>query len=441
MDQTFMKERPVFPLLLSMGIPMIISLMAGALYNIIDSIFVARLSEDAMTALSLVYHMQNLAHAIGVGFGVGMNAQIARHLGEGKEKEAEQTASTGLFLCIVHGIIITIAGIATIPFFLRSFTSQESVIQYGLQYFYLVFLFSVVDALGMTFEKVYQAVGKMLTSMFCILLGCGVNLILDPLLIFGLAGFPALGIRGAAIATGMGQLASLLAYLIIYGRNPLNLRLRPSHISLCPGICRNMYSVGLAASLNLALTSVLLTGLNAILAPFATVYVLVLGVYYKLQSFLYQSSCGLILGMRPLISYNYGAGERERVRKIYRYSLLCVAIIMLLGTILSQCIPSVLMGLFTQNQETIHVGSGALQIISWGFLISTVSVVSSGALEGLGKGSASLVISLLRYVVIILPLAFLLCHLIGPTGVWHSFWITVGLDAVVAFLIYRYQSK
>ena len=210
MDQTYMKEKPVVPLLLSMGIPVIISMIAGALYNIVDSIFVAMISEDAMTAVSLVYPIQNLAHAAGVGFGVGINAMVARRLGEGKTRMANQTASQGVFLSALHGMILTILGMAVIPYFLRMFTSDVVTISYGLTYFCNVFLFSTIDTMGMAYEKVYQSVGKMKISMAAVLIGCGVNIVLDPIFIFGLGPMPELGIRGAAWATGIGQTASLL---------------------------------------------------------------------------------------------------------------------------------------------------------------------------------------------------------------------------------------
>lgn len=437
MDQTYMKEKPVFPLLLSMGIPMILSMIAGALYNIVDSIFVARISEDAMTALSLVFPVQNLAHAAGVGFGVGINARIARLLGEGKAREADKAASQGLFLSFIHGIVLTAAGLAVIPYFLRMFTSDAATIDYGLTYFYIVFLFSAVDTMGMAYEKIYQAVGKMVLSMSSVLLGCVVNIILDPILIFGLGPVPAFGIRGAAWATGLGQTASLIFYLIIYYRNPLNVKISVKDMKPEGTLCRGMYSVGIAAALNMALTSLLLSALNAILAPFSQVYILVLGVYYKLQALLYQAASGLVQGMRPLIGYNYGAGEFGRVRKIYRCALLVIAVIMAAGMFLCQTVPEFLMGLFTENASTIEIGRTALRIISWGFIVSSVSVVSSGALEGLGKGPDSLWISLLRYVIVIIPLAYILSRIMGPAGVWHAFWASEAVTAVLALIIYR----
>ena len=432
MDQTYMKEKPVVPLLLSMGIPVIISMIAGALYNIVDSIFVAMISEDAMTAVSLVYPIQNLAHAAGVGFGVGINAMVARRLGEGKTRMANQTASQGVFLSALHGMILTILGMAVIPYFLRMFTSDEVTISYGLTYFYNVFLFSTIDTMGMAYEKVYQSVGKMKISMAAVLIGCGVNIVLDPLFIFGLGPMPELGICGAAWATGIGQTASLLFYLILNHVKPLNVEISLREMRPSKEICGGMYSVGIAATLNMALTSLLLTALNAILAPFSQVYILVLGVYYKLQALLYQGASGVVQGMRPLIGYNYGAGEQERVKKIFRAAFMIVGIIMTAGTLLGELVPDFLMGLFTQTPSTVEIGRTALRIISPGFVMSTVSVIASGAFEGLGMGLKSLKISLMRYVVIIIQIESVLSRIIGPTGVWHAFWLAELITAVYA---------
>ena len=317
-----MKEKPVVPLLLSMGIPVIISMIAGALYNIVDSIFVAMISEDAMTAVSLVYPIQNLAHAAGVGFGVGINAMVARRLGEGKTRMANQTASQGVFLSALHGMILTILGMAVIPYFLRMFTSDEVTISYGLTYFCNVFLFSTIDTMGMAYEKVYQSVGKMKISMAAVLIGCGVNIVLDPIFIFGLGPMPELGIRGAAWATGIGQTASLLFYLILNHVKPLNVEISLREMRPTKEICGGMYSVGIAATLNMALTSLLLTALNAILAPFSQVYILVLGVYYKLQALLLSGSQRRGAGNAPadrlqLRCRRAGEGEKDLPRGLH----------------------------------------------------------------------------------------------------------------------------
>ena len=437
MDQTYMKKQPVLPLLMKMGIPMVISMLVNSLYNIVDSIFVAWISEDAMTALSLVYPIQNLVNAICIGFSVGVNAVIARKLGEGEKGKADLAATQGTLLSFLHGLLLNIICILIMPRFLSMFTDDERLIRYGLQYSNIIFCYAAVIALCLSFEKLFQAVGRMTVSMLCMLVGCITNIILDPLMIFGIGPFPRMGIQGAALATGTGQVLTLIAYLLVYRFSPINVKLSLRYIKPEGRICRDMYSVGIAATLNLALPSLLISALNGILAPFSQLYVLVLGVYYKLQSLLYQTANGLVQGMRPLIAYNYGAKEYKRVRTIYRTALICIVLIMAVGTVLCLLLPQQLMGLFTENADTRRAGGDALRIICFGFVPSVISVVSAGALEGLGKGMPSFLISLLRYTAVIIPAAFILSRFLGAVGVWHAFWISEILTAAAAWFIYR----
>ena len=437
MDQTYMKKQPVLPLLMKMGVPMVISMLVNSLYNIVDSIFVAWISEDAMTALSLVYPIQNLVNAICIGFSVGVNAVIARKLGEGEKEKADLAATQGTLLSFLHGLLLNIICILIMPRFLSMFTDDERLIRYGLQYSNIIFCYAAVIALCLSFEKLFQAVGRMTVSMLCMLVGCIANIILDPLMIFGIGPFPRMGIQGAALATGTGQVLTLIAYLLVYRFSPINVKLSLRYIKPEGRICRDMYSVGIAATLNLALPSLLISALNGILAPFSQLYVLVLGVYYKLQSLLYQTANGLVQGMRPLIAYNYGAKEYKRVRTIYRTALICIVLIMAVGTVLCLLLPQQLMGLFTENADTRRAGGDALRIICFGFVPSVISVVSAGALEGLGKGMPSFLISLLRYTAVIIPAAFILSRFLGAVGVWHAFWISEILTAAAAWFIYR----
>ena len=437
MNENFMKEKPVLPLILSMSLPMVLSMMVNSLYNIVDSFFVAQISEDAMTALSLVYPVQNFVNAIGIGFGIGINAVIAIHLGAGDEKKANMATTQGMLLALIHAVILTVAGIAVMPGFLRMFTSSEKVIDLGIRYSVIVFLFTFAIVLGVAFEKVFQAVGAMKVTMLSLMCGCIANIILDPVLIFGLGPFPAMGIEGAALATGLGQVLTLVIYNAVYLRWPIR-------VKICRKYCRpdrrmiaRLYAIGIPATLNLALPSLLISALNAILASFSQIYVLVLGIYYKLQTFLYLPANGFVQGMRPVIGFNYGAGEHRRVKQIYRIVLCMSGLIMIFGTIICLAVPEKLMELFTQNEETIRAGETALRIISAGFIISAVSVTSSGALEGLGKGVPSLVISLFRYVLVIIPAAYILSRIFGAVGVWHGFWIAELITAAVAFAVYR----
>ena len=408
MDQTYMKEKPILPLLLSMALPMVISMFVNSLYNIIDSIFVAKISEDAMTALSLVYPVQNLINSIAVGFGVGINAVIAMFLGAGKAKEADKTATQGLFLNVIHGILLTIVGLMIMPSFMAS----------------------------ISFEKIFQAVGNMVITMIALMTGCIVNIVLDPLLIFGIGFFPKLGIQGAALATGIGQSSTLILYLIVYILRPIHVKIRKDYLKLEAVCVKRLYAIGIPATLNMALPSFLVSALNAILASFSQTYVVVLGVYYKLQTFLYLTANGMIQGMRPIMSYNYGAKESDRVRKIYLMTFEIVVGIMAVGTVICFVVPQTLMSMFTNNPETLTEGAIALRIICAGFIASSVSVVSAGAFEALGKGIQSFLISFLRYVVVIIPAAFVLSKTVGVHGVWHAFWIAEIITAVIAFILY-----
>ena len=436
-----MKEKPIFPLLLSMSLPMVISMAVNSLYNIVDSYFVAKISEDAMTALSLVFPIQNFINAVAIGFGVGINAMIAQYLGAGRRDKADEALTQGMVLAVIHGIVMMILCIIGIPYFLRLFTTDANVIALGVRYATIVFSFSVILSVNLTFEKMNQAIGNMKITMISLLIGCVLNIILDPMIIFGIGPFPELGIAGAALATGFGQCVPIVIYIAAYLKRPKRVAFRREYLHLTREVTKRLYSIGVPAILNMALTSVLTTALNAILAAFSQTYVLVLGIYYKLQTFLYMPANGIIQGMRPLIGYNYGAGEHKRVEQLYRLTLLLNICIMTAGMILCLTIPGKLMGAFAENPQTIQNGVTALHIICFGFILSAVSVTACGALEGLGKGIPSLLISLSRYVVLIIPLAFIFSRFFGAAGVWHAFWVTEALSAVFAVIIYRRSVK
>ncbi len=437
MDQTFMKTRPVFSLLMSMALPMVISMLVNSLYNIVDSYFVSQISDAAFTALSLVYPVQNFVNAVGIGFGVGINAVIALHLGAQEQEKADSAASQGMFLAGIQGLVLSVACILIMPGFLGLYTTDEQIVELGVRYSTVVFGFGVMVSLGVGFEKVFQAVGLMKVSMISLMAGCIANIILDPIMIFGWGPIPAMGIEGAALATGIGQTLSFVIYVAVYFVKPIGVRVTPRLFRPRAQMAARLYSVGIPAVLNLALPSLLISALNGILSSFSELYVQVLGAYYKLQTFLYLTVNGVVQGMRPLVGYNFGAKEYGRVNKLYKLVLILSAVFMALGTVIFLAIPGQLASLFAENEETIRASETALRIISAGFIVSAVSVTSSGALEGLGKGAASLLISLCRYVVIIIPAAYLLSRLFGPTGVWHAFWITEFISAAVAYIVYR----
>lgn len=441
MNQTFMKERPVLPLVLSMSLPMVLSMLVTSLYNIVDSYFVARISEEAMTSLSLIYPLQLLVNSVAVGFGIGINTTASYHLGAGNSGKANDTVTVGLLLAGVHGVLLTLICMLASPWFFGLFTDDLTVLEYGMQYACIVFGFSIPITLGIAWEKIFQAEGQMVVSMASMMAGCIANIILDPLMIFGIGPFPAMGIRGAAWATGIGQVLTLVIYVIVYLVKPLPLRFAPRREMLDAGLCRRVYAVGIPATLNMALPSLLITALNGILAAFASTYVLVLGIYYKLQTFIYLTANGIVQGIRPIVGYNYGAGEGKRVDQVFRTALSLAAGVMLAGMLICLGCADRLMGLFTENEATIRAGETALRIISLGFLVSSVSVTVSGVLEGLGQGALSLVISLLRNLLAVLAAAYLLSRIFGAVGVWHGFWAAELITAAVSWVLYRREIR
>ena len=441
MDQEFMKKRKILPLVLSMALPMVISMAVNSLYNIVDSYFIAKMSEDALTALALVYPVQNLITAVAVGFGVGINATVAFFLGAKEQKRADAAATQGMVFSLLHGIILTVVCIGGMPAFLRMFSSDEKIIALALTYSNRAFAFAIVITLGIAIEKIFQAVGRMEVSMICMMAGFIANIILDPLMIFGIGIFPEMGIAGAAYATGIGQCLTLILYLVIYKLSPIPVKFRADVMKPEAAIARRLYLIGIPAALNTALPSLLVSALNGILADFSEKYVLVLGVYYKLQTFIYLTANGIVQGIRPLVGYNYGAGEYDRVKKITHTSMGLIALVMVMGMVISCAIPQQLMGLFTTSRTTMEIGGAALRIISFGFVVSSVSVTFSGVLEGLGKGMPSLLISLARYIVVMLPVSFVLSRLLQALGVWYGFAVTEYIVAVLSYYIYKFHMR
>lgn len=440
MEQSFMKEKKILPLVLSMSLPMVISMAVNSLYNIVDSYFVAKLSEDAMTALALVYPVQNMINAIAIGFSIGINSSVAYFLGAGDPVLTNKAATQGMVLNILHGVVLTVLSIAVMPAFLKMFSSDPVVTGMALEYSNRAFLFATAITMGLVYEKLFQAVGKMKISMLCMMCGFVANIILDPLMIFGIGFFPALGISGAAYATGIGQVFSLVVYFLCGKISPIPVKIERQYLKPEKAVAARLYSVGISATLTLALPSLLISVLNGILAAFSETYVLVLGVYYKLQTFIYLTANGIIQGIRPLMGYNYGAGEKDRVKQIFRTTLALTMGVMAVGTVLSWLFPADLFGMFTTNTQTVQIGVSALHIISTGFIVSAVSITCCGALEGLGKGRPSLCISLLRYAVIIMPAAFLFSRIIGADGVWYAFCVSEFITAGLAYAIYKKTS-
>ncbi len=442
MDQNFMKEKKVLPLVLSMSLPMMLSMLINSLYNIIDSMFVARVGEKALTAISLVYPLQTLVTSISVGFGVGISAAVAFFLGMGEHKKADQSASEGLFLSIVHGVLMSVLLTAILPSFLRLFTTDEEIYQMGITYGTWVLSFSLVISVYIAYEKIYQSLGNMIVPTLCLAAGCLTNIVLDPILIFGIGPIPRMEVKGAAIATVIGQIVPLVMYLVWHRKKGLGVSIHIKDMKPDPAICGRLYAVGIPSSLTLGMPSLLITLLNKIAGAFSSVYVLVLGVYFKLQTFLYLPASGIVQGMRPILSFNYGAGEKKRMKQILSVCTGLIFGILMVGTALFLLLPEPIMGMFSKDGVTIREGAAALRIISLGFVVSGISVVASGALEALGEGIPSFIISLLRYLVLIVPVASIGSRMFGITGVWASFPVAEVLTAAVSAGIFtaRYRT-
>ncbi|HIW41039.1 MAG TPA: MATE family efflux transporter [Candidatus Mediterraneibacter vanvlietii] len=440
-DNSFMKRKPVFSLLISMSVPMMLSMLIQSLYNIVDSIYVSRLGTDALTAVSLAYPLQNAIVSVAVGIGVGISTAISIHLGAGDQEKADRSATLGIALTVFHCVLFVLAGIFITRPFLSLFTDDPAILEDACDYTYIVLCLSFGALLQIAFEKIFQSIGQMKITMYLLIVGCVINIVLDPILIFGLLGFPVLGVSGAAIATVIGQICAFLLYIAVYMRKSYAVHIRLKHLKFDRSIIRQIYGVGIPSSIMMLLPSVLISILNSILTALSDVYVAVLGVYFKLQTFIYMPANGIVQGMRPIIGYNYGAGENERVRSTIRYSLGCAAMLMLAGTLLSLLIPEQIFTLFDADAELMSAGVTALRIICIGFLVSSIGVIYSGTFEALGNGRNSLIISLLRQFAVTVPLAFLLSRVWGAAGVWAAFPAGEVIAAAAAYVLLKTYKK
>ena len=436
-----MGTRPVLPLLLSMSVPPMISMLIQSMYNVVDSIFVARLSQNALTAVSLAFPLQNLVLAVAVGLGVGLNACIARSLGAGDPEKANDAAAHGLVFTTIHALLFVLVGVFGTRPFLQMFTTDPEVLEMGCQYSYIVICLSFGSLYHIFIEKIFQATGNMVAPMILQGVGAIINIVLDPILIFGLFGLPAMGVPGAAIATVAGQMTACALAVALFVKGDCPVRIHMKGFRLKGAVAAQVYSVAVPSGLMVALPSLLVGMLNAILSAFSQTAVAVFGAYFKLQTFVYMPASGLVQGMRPIMSFNYGAGRRDRMHQILRSSLLVTGGIMLVGWLLFTLLPGPIMALFGADARMSAMGASALRIISLGFVVSTVGFVLAGAFEALGKGVQSLTVSMIRQLIVIPALAWALSKPFGLAGVWASFPIAELLAAVVAVVLYRHTMK
>lgn len=426
---------PINKLLFTMSLPMIISMMVQALYNVVDSIFVAMLNEKALTAVSLAFPMQNFMIAVAVGTGVGMNAFLSRSLGEKNFKNANKAAVNGIFLAVMSSLMFVLIGIFFVKFFFSFQTNDKELIKYGVEYLSVVCILSVGLFCQVTFERLLQSTGKTVLSMIAQITGAVTNIILDPILIFGLLGFPALGITGAAIATVFGQaIASIVAiFLNINYNKELNLSVkgfRPDGY-----IIKKIYSVGIPSIVMASVTSFMTFFMNKILIAFSTTATAVLGVYFKLQSFIFMPVFGLNNGMVPILSYNYGAKKVDRITETVKLSMKTAVVIMLIGFATFQIIPDKLLLMFNASDKMIEIGVPALRTISCSFIFAGFCIISISLFQSLGQGFLSLMVSVIRQLIVLLPVAYLLSLTSNLNAVWFAFPIAEIISLVLCLIL------
>ena len=444
LQENKMGVMPVNQLLLNMSLPMMISMLVQALYNIVDSIFVAKLSENALTAVSLAFPIQTLLIAVGAGTGVGINSLLSKQLGEKNFKQANKTAMNAIFLTVLSYFAFVIIGIVAVkPFYASQIKNADpEIYTMGVQYLTIVCVCSFGLFAQLIFEKLLQSTGKTLYSMIAQATGAIINIILDPILIFGLCGMPKLGVAGAAVATVIGQIAGGIFGLICNLKKNKEITLsikgfRPDGYTIA-----NIYKVGVPSIIMQAIGSVMTYSMNMILITFSSTATAVFGIYFKLQSFFFMPVIGLNNGLIPIIAYNYGAGRRSRMIKAIKCSLAYAFLLMFAGFVVFESIPTVLLRMFDASDDMIGMGVLALRIIGVHFLVAWFCIISSAVFQSLGNGVYSLIVSVARQLVVLLPVAFILSKIGGLDAVWWAFPIAEIMSVCVSgfFMINIYKN-
>lgn len=433
-----MGTMPVNKLLISMAVPMMISMLVQALYNIVDSIFVAQISENALTAVSMAFPIQNLMIGMATGIGVGMNALVSKNLGQKDQEGVNKAALHGIFLEMMSFVIFVFVGIFVVNRFMQSQTEIAEIVDYGTTYLRIVCIFSFGIYLQVSFERLLQSTGKTVYSMITQLTGAIINIILDPILIFGMFGLPAMGIAGAAIATVIGQVIAGTVAVVLNVKKNKEIHLHLDGFRLEKKYLARILYVGIPSVLMVAIGSVMNYGMNLILFSFTSTAVAVFGAYYKLQSFIFMPIFGLNNGMVPIVAYNLGARNKDRLVKTVKLSILYAVGIMLIGLIVIQLIPETLLGFFSASPEMIEIGVPALRTISLCFIFAGFCIISSSVFQALGNGVLSMLVSFARQMVILLPAAYLLSKTGNVNMVWLSFPIAEIMSVVLCAVFLKY---
>lgn len=423
---------PIPKLVFNMAIPMVISMLIQALYNIVDSAFVGKYSSDALEAVSIAFAIQNLMIAVSTGTGVGINAMLSRHLGEKKFNNANKTANTGIFLAFCSYILFAVIGLTLIRPFYEMQSDIQAVVDYGEQYLMVI----TIGGLGLfgeiVGERLLQATGKTFYSMITQGAGAIVNIILDPILIFGYLGAPKMGVTGAALATVTGQCVAALLALIFNIKVNKEITLSLKSIAK-PSLSeiKRIYAIGVPSIIMTSITSVLTVGMNLILKKFSEDAITVYGVYFKLNSFVFMPIFGLNNGLVPILAYNYGAGKYDRIRKTIKLGIICAVLYMLLGFAIFELIPDKLLAIFSAGDSLLAIGVVAFRIIAISFIFAGVDIIGGTVFQAIGNPIHSLIMSVMRQLVIILPAAYLLSLLGTVDAVWWSY----PLAEIAAFIL------
>lgn len=428
---------PVNKLLISMSLPMIISMLVQAMYNIVDSVFVAQISENALTAVSLAFPLQNLMIAFAGGTAVGVNALLSRSLGEKNQDHVNQTAVNSVFIFLVTAVIFMIAGLTLSNLFFNVQTTNTEIVNAGTQYSMIVVGCSIGLFCQFLFERLLQATGRTLFTMVTQGLGAIINIILDPIFIFGLCGFPKMGVAGAALATITGQIIACLLALFFNLKFNHDIHFKFKRFRPNAHIVKQIYSVGIPSIIMQSIGSVMTFGMNTILITFSTTATAVFGVYFKLQSFVFMPVFGLNNGMIPIIAYNLGAKQKKRMFDTIKLAMIYATGMMIIGVIFFETIPQTLLGFFNASEAMIKIGTPALRIIAIHFIFAGFSIVCSATFQAVGKGTYSLLTSLIRQLLVLLPCAYVLSLTGNLDLIWLCFPIAEIFSAVTSFILMK----
>lgn len=439
-----MGTMPTNRLLITMSLPMVISMLVQALYNIVDSIFVAQVDADqyALAAVSLAFPVQSLMIAVAAGTGVGINAYLSKSLGMKNFEEANKTAHNALFLTFLSWLVALILGLTCVKTFYAFQTPTEGIREYGFDYLFVILVFSMGLFFQITFERLLQSTGKTIYSMIMQATGAVINIILDPIFIFGYLGFPALGALGAAIATVTGQTIAALLGLVFNIKFNKEIDLSLKGFKPSGRIIKRIYSVGVPAIVMQSITSFMTLALNKICYMFpediAKNGVNVLGVYFKVQSFIFMPVFGLNNGMTPIIAYNYGANHKKRIMSTMRLGFIIAVSILLIGFLIFEAVPEVLLKMFTDNEEMIKMGIIAFREIAPSFIAAGFSIIIIATIQALGHGVYSMIVSICRQIVVLVPSAFLLVKIFETINImWIAFPIAEAVSLSLCLLFFR----